>query len=260
MLWSILLACGDPVEEYTIPTKEESNWKKWENKGQDGPAIGEAVGKPPEDGQANPTTNDDALPPIYNPSDAAEKCRPIASSEPAAPGENGVQISGKIDPASAIQGPLLLEIVRDAQEDTSLYSVVCGIADAFVFLAPPNLTDVYVVAFSDADGNGPSDKDPMGISTKISIGTSDIALEVIHLDGSIEPLSLPFVMADSGEPPPDIQEPIGGEMPAGDEDGLPPPVNRPLQENSDQSADVPPTEPPVESREGAEGVKTDSED
>ena len=154
-----------------------------------------------------------------------------SSSEHVDPGDSGIRISGKVEPATSLQGPLLIEIVRDEQQDTSLYSVVCGVSESFEFFAPPDLENVYVVAFSDSDGNGPSEADPMGISPKISIVDGEIVLEPIQMAGSIQPLSLPFVMMDVAEPSQEVQQPMDGEMPSGEEEDLPPPVNRPLDED-----------------------------
>jgi len=231
MLWSILLACTDPVQEYTIPTEEKSDWKKWQKQGQKGPPIGEAKGSPPQDGSLPNPENDANLPPPVNPGgEEPEKvndlqtgeasCRPIASSEPLAPRSDGVRITGTIERRSDQNGPLLLELVQFGEESTSLYSVACGSGGAFDFLVPNDLGEGYLVAFIDIDGNGPSESDDKGISGRVTVIDEAIVIGQMELDNSIEPLSLPFVMqAPSIEDEPVEQT---GELPTNTDD-LPPP-------------------------------------
>jgi len=252
MLLSMLLACGDPVQEYTIPIDEKSDWKKWEKQGQKGPPIGEARGAPPADGTSPPPVNPGGSPPdpVNDVQIGVASCRPIASSEPLAPRTGGVHIIGEIERSSQQTGPLLLEFVQEKEQSTSIYSVACGGGSSFDVVVPEGLGEGYLVVFIDVDGNGPSEQDESGISEPIIIRNEQVEVGLLTLNGSIAPLSLPFVLQ-----PPNIdgeQFEQTGDLPT-DTTDLPPPQTG----ERDQSAKG---DPDSRSPVGTEGEEESSEE
>jgi hypothetical protein len=231
MLFTIVLACGDPVQEYTIPTGENSKWEKWEEKGQKGPPIGEAKGPPsPDEEDLPPPVDDGELPPPTTPvgelpevvedmQTGTATCKPIASSEPLAPQDGGVKIIGEIQRNEEQNGPLLIEFVRVTEKSFTLYGVACGSGSSFSVGFPKNLGEGYVMVFIDTDGNGPSEKDVAAISEKITIIDKDISIGKLQFGGSISPVTMPLTMQV-----PDIEmDPVpSGDLPT-NTDELPPP-------------------------------------
>ena len=296
LLAGLIFACSDPVQEYSIPKKTDDNWEDWAQKSpaQQGAPVGEAIGKPPEDGlpandpngapvaqieppgEGVPQNPDEEFnaPPLV-PEGRAEnaahldsgECRPVASSEAFAPSEaDGLKLTGTIKKPDGIVGSILLEFAKssDGQSQTH-YGVVCGFTESFTVDVPTGLSDVYVVAFVDVNGDGPSEEDPRGMIGPISPSQSG-ELDDITVDNNakIAPLALPFMpfvnnmpVINEGEngteqpintddlPPPTTEVGFGREeldVPAveGEDDAdLPPPVAEPSDDIIDE---IPPIE------------------
>lgn len=252
MIWLFLgAACSDPVQEYSIPKKSDDNWEDWSAKpaGQQGAPVGEALGTAPDNGFPSGQNPDGQPPPVDGgpsndalgvpqgsaPENAASLdsgvCRPVASSEMLNPNGTGITLTGKIEKSSDLVGSLLLEFANNRGEKSQTnYGVVCGFSQEFEVEIPIGLQDVYVVAFVDVNGDGPSDEDPRGhigpLSFSESMELDDIE---VSLDRPLLPLKLPFIPNMSNVPiandaPTEIIEPSGD---------LPPPttdVGSPMEE------------------------------
>lgn len=255
LLSALLFACSDPVQEYSIPKKTDDNWEDWSQKpaAQQGAPVGEAIGKPPQDGvppnpqdpaqgaqdeppegavPQPPAEQDGNAPPLV-PSGEAQNaanldegdCRPVASSEMLAPTEGeGIELTGNIKKPDGIVGSVLLEFAKSSGEQSQThYGVVCGFTDSYTVEIPAGLSDVYVVAFVDVNGDGPSAEDPRGLIGPISPSQSgeldDITVEI---DSTISPLSLPFAPYVNNIPV--VNEGDNTNPPPVDTDALPPPT------------------------------------
>ena len=230
MFFALLLACSDPVKEYTIPPSQGKEWKQ-SKKGAD---IGQIEGRAPAEDkfvpgeQQNPVEGD----PIANPSppedvaddrpeplpegwstseerpdDAAVGCSPIASSMAYAPKEDSIEIQARI--LNSVPGQVLVEVVKEVEGQwISFYGVECSEQKQLKLRIEPELGEAYIVVFVDKNGDGPSDSDPKGRSERIDIGTDNISRLEIALNSKIEPIQLPLGMRDFIQEEPNLADPL----------------------------------------------------
>lgn len=286
ILFSLLWACSDPVQEYSVPKKTDDNWEDWSQKPstQQGPPVGEAMGSAPKDGippeggkarpdgqgqapQGNPPEGEKAEgPPLVPPGNAENAasldsgaCRPVASSEMFAPTEGGIALTGTIKKPDGVVGSVLLEFAKsDGAQSQTHYGVVCGFTESYEVEVPVGLTDIYVVAFVDVNGDGPSPEDPRGMIGPLSPNApADLDEIRVDVDGDVSPLTLPFTPFVNNVPV--VNDQAADNLPA-NTDELPPPTTEVGRERevpdvpstvddpqqNDPPTDPAPAEPPLE--------------
>ena len=105
-----LLACSDPVQEYSIPKEPVDNWKDWSKEPQQsGPPVGKALGAAPQNGEAPEGINqgpDGTQEPVLPPNE--EGAVPPDGSPPpeGSPPPNGVE--GGENPSAPVEAQVPL--------------------------------------------------------------------------------------------------------------------------------------------------------
>ncbi len=173
---SVLVACGDPSEHYRPPLAPGGE-----------PGMGAAPVQPPGGGAApaegTPPPNQGsagAAPGLDGPCQATG----LTVEQYGLEAGSGVKLEGDLLYAGEMSGLLLLDLVAVDSlggANASAYSVVCSGVGAFEAEVPKDLGEARLVVFIDADGNGPSEGDPGGLSDELDIGGSSIEGITVHI-------------------------------------------------------------------------------
>lgn len=221
-----VLACEDPAESVarSFPSGPAPDGN-WHPQG-DGQSQAQGQGQPPEGvapgGMGAPNT--------------------VASG--VKPGE-GVVIKGEVTYGGSVTGPILVEVLRDGEPYASVaYSFFLDRAGPFELETPKDIGQVFLAAYVDAKGDGPTAEDPAAVLTAaISVASTPVegvSLKIVDgfdvgrfatwkdaklpspADGaSVQPPpgGVPSVPVEGGVPegaaPPAGEVPAGG-APAGD--------------------------------------------
>ena len=220
---SLLVACSDPADRYKPPpTSGEGGAPA----GSTPPAAG---GEGAEGGPQTPGGGGAG-------GGAGNGCRASDMSSaqiPIAEGE-AVALSGTLS-TSEQGGPILVELVRlEAEAPVSFYHFECSGPGPFTLSAPPDQGEVWLVAFQDPKGDGPTSDDPSAMAGPVTLGRSaqgDLTL-ALALGADLGRVALPHQVAgsnagpkdppgqgqpmvDPGQPPPEGGAAPGGTPPAG---------------------------------------------
>ena len=235
-MWLLLtIACAEPPQ-YSVPTRPTNGAPSGQPNSPPNPPLastdGPPKGPPPNISDLLPTettaTNAEAgtqemeLKNISDPDELmpiseiiSGECKPIASTAHLELENGGINISGTVNVAVPMSGPLLIELVQiKDQQSYSLYSVTCVSGKVeenyeadleFTAKFPANLSSVYVLAVIDNDGNGPSLSDPAARSQLIDLQDGQGISLSIKKDTTISPIQLPLI--SNNEPLPEGNAP-----------------------------------------------------
>ncbi len=142
----------------------------------------------------------------------------------------GVHLSGRVRYDGNKHGVLRIDFLRNSPTATFpelLHTLSLKAPGEWSVEAPKDLGEVSIVAYIDADGNGPSDGEPAAKLDRVKVGTTEQDdLDLILSDapnlGSLKPAS-----AEGVPPPPDDPPPPAGATPSSIGAVPPPPVNPP---------------------------------
>ena len=249
-MWLLLtIACAEPPQ-YSVPTRPTNGAQSGQPNSPPNPPLANANGSPkaPPVQRSTPATKSSVAGPPPNISDllptattTAEagaqeaeiknvpdpdelmpiseilsgECKPIASTAHLELENGGINVSGTVNVAVPMSGPLLIELVQvKDQQSYSLYSVTCVSGKVeenyeadleFTAKFPANLSSVYVLAVIDNDGNGPSLSDPAARSELIALQDGQGISLNIKKDTTIAPIQLPLLT--NNEPLPEVNAP-----------------------------------------------------
>ncbi len=137
----------------------------------------------------------------HNPPDEVEpeaitgeiSCNPVPTSTHRFGKDNMVGLSGSIE-LVGFHRPLLIEVVRPNQGQYLVaYSLECTSGDVFTLSVPASLKQVYLVAFSDEEGDGPTQSDPYGRSELIDLTKAPDTIAIKMDKGKdISPIPVPL--------------------------------------------------------------------
>lgn len=228
-----LMSCSSDGPQYQMPDKKSA-------------PMAESTAKSASQVEADASSNNGTGARSEEPSEVAlvpNSCLPIPSSSALYPGEEGLQVKGSVAASEDILAPVLLEFVGYKEgQSIALYSVNCDSSTSFDFPVPRNLGELWLLAFVDYDGNGPTESDPRGLSSKLNLAEDGVDVGVISVaeHQPIEPLSLPLKQLGPPEPP--VEDPANPVVQEGLEDNPEPPPEGgenpepPRQEEGDNSA------------------------
>lgn len=222
----LAFACSDPADRYRPPPTSS-----------DGPPAAGAGGRVDGSGGV-PPGDEDA--PSGEPG-GGQGCRAsdMALSHIPIDEGTGVTLSATIE-ADQQTGPVLIEVVRlDGEAPVSIYHFECHGPGRLELTAPPDLGEIYLAAFQDSLGDGPTADDPAGMTGPLSIGKSDIDSLIIKLAAGADlgKVALPHQLAGAGSGPqvpdagPGGAEGDVGEPPQGARSALPPAAAAPPAED-----------------------------
>ena len=162
-------ACNDPSEHFRMPPPTG------------GDMSGAGPGSPPP-----PAMGDNGAPG----GSFQQGCQPtgMALERISFKAGEGVEISGRLKYDGSKSGQLLIEAMSREGDlpAQSVYHFICGSmgSGSFDLEAPESLGEVYLVAFIDQDGDGPTDSDPAGYTTNpVDIGDDEISgVEIVIQD------------------------------------------------------------------------------
>lgn len=124
----------------------------------------------------------------------------------------GIRVSGTIQYEGAGSGRVQVDFLQlgENNQRTLVHSAQTNGLGAWSELAPKGFGDVYVMAFMDKDGDGPSPTDPTAVVGPLTLGDENIAGVVLMLSdsGDLGPLSL-----SGGGPGPGAAPPEGADIP-----------------------------------------------
>jgi hypothetical protein len=169
----------------------------------------------PAPGGAGPAAAGEAPPPSGEA--ALTGCRPTPVWTD--PGEDLRTLSGQLTYSGSTSGPLLIDVIN--ADGVIVWGVECSRAATFSLQIPARLTEVWLAAYLDPTGDGPSASDPQGRSPGLTPGAGDVAdLQVEVTDGgkvdgviSAAPAAAP--PAEGGPGPAGSGEPAAGSGPPG---------------------------------------------
>ena len=164
----------------------------------------------------DPTPRDDAQTIPRNDSG----CRVTQFWAPSLQQGKTVMISGVLNNSEEVTAPYLID-VHSLEKNATVFGVECTTQKEFSIEMPEKLGEVWLAAFSDSNGDGPSKEDPQGRSQNIRIVSDDIS----NLDIQIQrdaPMEEAFQLAPPNGAPagPPAENPVPVE-PSSPEEGKP---------------------------------------
>ncbi len=197
------------------------------------PALEEptAVGPPPVDGAPPmdaPPSEPSAMPP-GDPSatgaTGSSAGRPAAAAFHVEPGK-GVQLSGTVSYAGSASGTLRIDFLKNPAGSTFpelVHTLTLAAPGAWSVEAPADIGEISIVAFLDANDDGPGPGEPAGMIERTTVGATPMAsLDITLSDtpelGSLKPGAGPGAAPQGGSvaPPPTDAAPAPGDgLPAG---------------------------------------------
>ncbi|MGC6509731.1 MAG: hypothetical protein ACON4U_15005 [Myxococcota bacterium] len=155
-----------------------------------------------------------------------------------------VTLSGTIDFNSEQNGSYLIDVVSN-EAQKAVFGFECTKPGEFSIDVPSDLEAVWLFAFIDTDGNGPSENDPQGRTEYFEIGTDNVS-------GLSVPIRIGATVKEAFELKPPGQSSGAGTTQAPIDPNItePPPEGVPNpseggNEIADQPLDVPQDNPPV---------------
>ena len=120
-------------------------------------------------------------------------CTPVPTSVHRFGKEKRVSISGTITHVG-LNKPLLIEVVRPKDGKYLVaYSLECSMGSELSLEVPASLGQVYLVAFSDVDGDGPTDTDPYGRSALLDLsGVNNTVSITMEKNAAVAPIPIPL--------------------------------------------------------------------
>lgn len=194
---SLLLALGLGIAGCPDPTAGTSG-------GQGPGAPGGPAGGPPPEGAGGPPGGEGGAPPMAG--GAAGTGRPEAARFTVTDGE-GVTLSGTFEYTGTKTGQLRIDFLTMDAGSPPMLAHALSLEDKGEWKvdAPKDFGDVYVVAFVDQKGDGPSADDPAGrLKDAVKIGSTDVTgLKLVLTDNA----DLGDLAPGTAGPPPGAGDP-----------------------------------------------------